>query len=257
MKQPPALTVEQLTVSYDRTPVLWDLSLEVPQGELVGILGPNGAGKSTFLKALLGFVTPIAGRISFFGQSYPGVRKRIAYVAQKEMIDWDFPITVKELVLMGRYGELSLFQRPRKADYEAVEHYLNIVGLSEYGNRQIGELSGGQKQRAFLARALIQEADLYLFDEPFVGIDAATENVMVQLFKKLIHQGKTVFVVHHDLNAVEKLFSWVILLNLRLVASGKTETAFTSDYLSCAYGKSYELLDEASRLAFKKFGGGV
>lgn len=257
MRDSPALKVEQLTVSYDRTPVLWDVSLEVPQGEMVGILGPNGAGKSTFLKALLGFVTPIAGRVTFFGKPYSEVRKKVAYVAQKETIDWDFPITVRELVLMGRYGELKLFQRPRKADYEAVDHYLNLVGLTEFSHRQIGELSGGQKQRAFLARALIQEADLYLFDEPFVGIDAATENVMIQLLKKLIEQGKTVFIVHHDLNAVEKLFSWVILLNLRLVSCGKTETAFNADYLSCAYGKSFELLDEASRLAFKKFGGGI
>ncbi|MFV0340903.1 MAG: metal ABC transporter ATP-binding protein [Parachlamydiaceae bacterium] len=257
MKGEPALNVEQLTVSYEKTPVLWDISLGVPQGELVGILGPNGAGKSTFLKALLGFLSPIAGRVSFFGKPYSEVRNKIAYVAQKESIDWDFPITVRELVLMGRYGELKLFQRPRKADYDAVDHYLTLVGLAEFSHRQINELSGGQKQRAFLARALIQEADLYLFDEPFIGIDAATENVMIQIFRKLIEQGKTVFVVHHDLNAVEKLFSWVILLNLRLVSCGKTSDAFNADYLSLAYGKSYELLDEASKLAFKKFGGGV
>lgn len=250
-----ALKVEQLTVSYDKTPVLWDITFSVPQGELVGIIGPNGAGKSTFLKSILGFVPSVAGRATLLGDALKSVRQKVAYVPQRESVDWDFPITVKELVLMGRYGRLKWFQRPRQADYKAVDYYLELVGLHQFKDRQISELSGGQQQRAFLARALIQEAELYFFDEPFAGIDAATEAVMVQQLKKLVKEGKTVFVVHHDLNSVSTFFSWVILLNLRLVASGKTEQTFTAENLRTAYGKNYQLLDEASKIAFRKFGG--
>lgn len=249
------LTIEQLTVSYDKTPVLWDLSFQVPPGELVGIIGPNGAGKSTLLKAVLGLMVPVAGRASFGGLPLEKMRAEIAYVPQKESVDWDFPITVRELVLMGRYHKLKWYERARQADYEAVDHYLKLVGLEAFKDRQISELSGGQQQRAFLARALIQEASFYFFDEPFAGVDAATEAVIVQILKNLAKQGKTVFVVHHDLNSVESYFSWVVLLNLRLVASGKVEEVFTVDHLKSAYGKSYQLLDEASKLAFRKFGG--
>ncbi len=250
-----ALKVEQLTVSYDKTPVLWDISLTVPRGNLVGIIGPNGAGKSTFLKAILEFVEPVSGRVFLLGKRYEDVRNEIAYVPQKDSVDWDFPITVRELVLMGRYGGLQLFQRPRRVDYEAVDHYLSQVGLTSFADRQISKLSGGQQQRAFLARALAQEAEVYFLDEPFQGIDAATESILIQLLKNLRDQGKTVFVVHHDLNSVESIYNWVILLNLRLIANGPLENAFTSELLRIAYGKSYQLLDEASRLAFDKFGG--
>lgn len=244
--------MDLLTVSFAKTPVLWDISLSVPPGELVGIIGPNGAGKSTLIKSALGLVRPIAGTVSFFGKPLREVRSKIAYIPQRESVDWDFPITVEELVLMGRYGKLGLFKRPSKVDYEAVHHYLDVVGLLQYKDRQISQLSGGQQQRAFLARALIQEADIYFLDEPFIGIDAATEWMMVHLLKKLVSQGKTVFVVHHDLNAVEYFFSWVILLNLRLIASGKQEEVFTPANLKQAYGKNWALLDEASKLAAMK-----
>lgn len=250
-----SFAVEQLTVSYDKTPVLWDISVNIPQGELVGIVGPNGAGKSTFLKAVLGLIPPVAGRVTFAGLPLNDLRSKIAYVPQRESVDWDFPITVEELVLMGRYHQLKWYEKARQADYEAVSHYLGLVGLEAFKHRQISELSGGQQQRAFLARALIQEASFYFFDEPFAGIDAATEAVMVQLLKNLVKHGKTVFVVHHDLNSVENFFSWVVLLNLRLIASGPVEEVFTAEHLKSAYGKSYQLLDEASRLAFRKFGG--
>lgn len=250
-----ALKVEQLTVSYDKTPVLWDIGLEVPQGQLVGIIGPNGAGKSTFLKAVLGLIRPIAGKISYFGQPIQAVQKKIAYIPQRESVDWEFPITVNELVLMGRYGELGLFKRPRQADHQAVEHYLNIVGLSAYKDRQINQLSGGQQQRAFFARALIQEADVYFLDEPFTGIDAGTEATLIQLLKKLVKEKKTVFVVHHDLNTVENLFSWVILLNLRLVGNGPTASVFNPQLLKQTYGKSFNLFDEAAKLAQEKLRG--
>lgn len=247
-----ALKVRLLTVSYDKIPVLWDVSLAIPPGQLVGILGPNGAGKSTFIKSVLGLVRPVAGTITFFGKPHREMRSKIAYIPQKESVDWDFPITVQELILMGRYGRLGLFRRPTPEDHQAVSHYLEVVGLTSFKDRQISQLSGGQQQRAFLARALVQEADIYFLDEPFVGIDAATEFMMVQLLKKLVSEGKTVFVVHHDLNAVEYFFNWVILLNLRLIGCGPVKEIFTSANLKQAYGKNWTLLDEAAKLAESK-----
>lgn len=247
-----ALDVDLLTVSYEKNPVLWDVSFKVPCGELVGVVGPNGAGKSTLIKAVLGLVRPIAGTISFFNRPLQEVRQELAYIPQKEAVDWEFPITVQELVLMGRYGKLGLFKRPRKADFEAVDYYLEVVGLTAFKDRQINQLSGGQQQRVFLARSLIQEAKIYFLDEPFTGIDAATEQVMIQVLKKLAAEGKTVFVVHHDLSNVKTLFSWVLLLNLRLVACGPTNSVFTAENLKATYGKSYALLEEAAKLAKDK-----
>lgn len=255
--KPNALDVDLLTVSYDKTPVLWDVTLSVPQGQVVGIVGPNGAGKSTLIKSILGLVRPIAGTVTFFNQPLKEMRQEIAYIPQKETVDWEFPITVRELVLMGRYGKLGLFKRPREADHQAVDRYLEVVGLTPFKDRQINQLSGGQQQRAFLARALIQEAKIYFLDEPFTGIDASTELVMVQLLKKLAAEGKTVFVVHHDLSNVKSLFSWVLLLNLRLIASGPTDQVFNSENLKQTYGKSYTLLDEAAKLAKEKTTGAV
>lgn len=184
----PALQIHQLTVNYDKNPVLWDITMSIPEGLLIGILGPNGAGKSTLIKAVLGIIQPLAGKVEFFGQLLEDVRKRVAYVPQRESVDWDFPITVIELVLMGRYGRLGLFNRPRAADREAAMHYLDLVGLAPFANRQISQLSGGQQQRAFLARALIQEADLYFFDEPFAGVDATTEKVLIELMQQIKSQ---------------------------------------------------------------------
>lgn len=248
----PALQVHQLTVNYDKTPVLWDISLSIPQGVLVGIIGPNGAGKSTFIKAALGLLKPLSGKIEFFGQSLKYVRQRVAYVPQRESVDWDFPITVRDLVLMGRYGHLGLFKRPRESDWVAADHYLNLVGMSGYAQRQISQLSGGQQQRAFIARALLQEADLYLMDEPFAGIDAATENVIIQILKELKAKGKTVFVVHHDLNTVEQYFDWGMMLNMRLVACGPIPKIFNPANLAITYGKTHALFDEAVKLSQQK-----
>jgi len=250
--EPPVFEVSQLTVNYDKTPVLWDVSLTVPKGAMVGIIGPNGAGKSTLIKAALGIVKPLSGKVDFFGQSLERVRQRIAYVPQRESVDWDFPVTVKELVLMGRYGKLGLFRRPREADRAAADHYLKLVGMEGYAGRQISQLSGGQQQRAFLARALLQEADIYFMDEPFAGVDLATETVIVQLLQQLRNAGKTIFVVHHDLNTVESYFDWVIILNMRLIACGETGRNFTPHHLHAAYGKSYALLDEALKLSLQK-----
>lgn len=244
-----ALQIHQLTVNYDKTPVLWDIQLAIPKGNIIGIIGPNGAGKSTFIKAALGLVQPISGKIEFFGQSLAKSRRRIAYVPQRESVDWDFPISVRDLVMMGRYGNLGLCQRPRKADWAAVDHYLQLMGMAAYADRQISQLSGGQQQRAFIARALVQEADIYFMDEPFAGVDMATEATIVNTLHELKTKGKTVFVVHHDLFTVERYFDWLIMLNMRLIACGKVVEVFNPDTLNMTYGKSYSLLDEALKLS--------
>ncbi|MCE2982641.1 MAG: metal ABC transporter ATP-binding protein [Parachlamydia sp.] len=251
----PALQIHQMSVNYGKMSALWDITLEIPQGLLVCIAGPNGAGKSTLIKAALGLVKPLSGNVEFFGQPLKKQRQRVAYVPQRESVDWDFPITAKELVLMGRYGKLKVGQRPSVADRAAADHYLEVVGMSSLSNRQISQLSGGQQQRIFLARALLQEADIYFMDEPFAGVDIATETAIVQLLQQLRSKGKTVLVVHHDLNTVERYFDWLMLLNIRLIACGKVSDEFTPQNLHAAYGKSYALFDEALRLAQDKQAG--
>ncbi len=251
----PALEISQMSVNYGKTPALWDISLSIPQGLLVGIIGPNGAGKSTLVKAALGLITPLSGNVEFFGKSLKQQRQKIAYVPQRESVDWDFPITVAELVLMGRYGKLGLWRRPGAADKAAAEHYLETVGMSAYSRRQISQLSGGQQQRVFLARALLQEADVYFMDEPFTGVDLATETTIVQLLQQLRLKGKTVFVVHHDLNTVDRYFDWVMMLNIRLIACGKVEDVFNPQNLYASFGKSYALFDEALKLSQQKQSG--
>jgi manganese/zinc/iron transport system ATP- binding protein len=247
--QEEALSASQLSVNYDKTPVLWDITLSVPQGKLVGIIGPNGGGKTTLIKTALGLIQPISGRVDFFGLPLKKVRQRIAYVPQRESVDWDFPITVKELVLMGRYGRLGLLRRPRAADRAAALHTLNMVGMAQYADRQISQLSGGQQQRVFIARALLQEADIYFMDEPFAGIDLASEALIMNLLRELKAEGKTIFVVHHDLNNVESYFDWLIMLNMRLIANGPVDQVFNSEQLHATFGKSYALLDEALKLS--------
>jgi manganese/zinc/iron transport system ATP- binding protein len=248
----PALEVHQLTVNYDKTPVLWDISLSIPPGNLVGIIGPNGAGKSTFIKTALGLIKPMSGKVTFFGHSLRKIRQKIAYVPQKESVDWDFPITVRDLVLMGRYGRLGLFRWPRSADFAAADHYLDVVGMTSYAHRQINQLSGGQQQRVFIARALLQESDMYFLDEPFAGIDLASETIIMNLLRELKNKGKTVFVVHHDLNTVENYFDWAIILNMRLIAYGPVKQIFNTKTLHSAYGKSYAIFDEALKLSQSK-----
>lgn len=251
----PALQVHQLSVNYDKTPVLWDVSLEVPAGKLVGIIGPNGAGKSTFIKTALGLLKPLSGKIEFFGKPLKQVRQRIAYVPQRETVDWDFPITARDLVLMGRYGRLGIFRWPRQADWTAADHYLDMVGMLQYKDRQISQLSGGQQQRVFIARALLQEADIYFMDEPFSGIDLATETTIMNILRELKSKDKTVFVVHHDLNTVESYFDWAILLNMRLVSCGSVPEVYSPENLNATYGKSYALFDEALKLSQYKASG--
>ncbi|MCH9625726.1 MAG: Manganese transport system ATP-binding protein MntB [Chlamydiales bacterium] len=252
-----ALCVHELSVNYEKTPVLWDISMEIPAGKLVAIVGPNGAGKSTLLKAMLGLIKPISGSVSFLGRPLKKMRKQISYVPQREAVDWDFPMTVFDLVLMGRYGKKGLFRRLSKKDREKARRYIALVGLQDFANRQISQLSGGQAQRAFLARALIQEADVYLMDEPFAGIDVASALTITSILKSLRDEGKTIFVVHHDLATVPELFDWAILLNKRLVGCGALSDVFTPEMIQRTFGKESLLLDEAARLTQEKIGGFV
>ncbi len=250
-----AIKVEQLSVNYDKTPVLWDVHFEIPEGKLVGIIGPNGAGKSTLLKSLLEMVRPLSGHIEFFGVPYKKARHRIAYVPQRTSVDWDFPITAFEVVLMGRYGKLGLFKWPKAADKEAARHALDLVGMLPFADRQISQLSGGQQQRLFIARALLQDADLYLMDEPFAGVDMATEKAIIALMDSLKVQGKTLLVVHHDLTSVDAYFDWVIMLNTCLIASGPVSDVFHSETILRTYGRTSGLLDEAAKLVQNKTSG--
>lgn len=236
MSQTPMLQVEGLTLSYDREPVVDAVSLTLEAGRLVGILGPNGAGKSTLIKGILGLQRPDAGRALFFGQPLDAVRRRVVYVPQRGAVDWDFPVTVADVVLMGRYGRLGLFGRPSRQDRRAAAEAMEKIGIADLARRQIGELSGGQQQRVFLARALAQDGELLFMDEPFVGVDAATEEAIVALLREMRDAGRTVVVVNHDLQTARAYFDELVLLNRRLVAHGPSEEIFTPSLLTRAYG---------------------
>jgi manganese/zinc/iron transport system ATP- binding protein len=244
----PALEVHDLTVAFDRKPVLWNIDLKLPQGKLVGIIGPNGAGKSTLIKAIMGLLPLSSGFAKLFDQPIEDVRNRVSYVPQRESVDWDFPASVLDVVLMGRYGKLGLFRRPRKADVDVAMDCLRKVGMEQYINRQISQLSGGQQQRTFLARALAQQADIYFMDEPFAGVDSATEKAIIDLLRSMTEAKKTVIVVHHDLQSVPQYFDWVIMLNTRLVAFGPTDTTFTQQNLQETYGGKLTLLSDVGDL---------
>ncbi|RED94350.1 metal ABC transporter ATP-binding protein [Marinoscillum furvescens] len=249
--QNPALEIHDLTVSYDKKPVLWGIDLSVPKGAIAGIVGPNGAGKSTLIKSVMGLVPLSSGYVKIFDEELNTVRKRVSYVPQRESVDWDFPASVLDVVMMGRYSKVGLMRRLRKADLEAARYALQQVGMEKFEKRQISQLSGGQQQRVFLARALTQQADIYFMDEPFAGVDAATEKAIIQLLKEMASQGKTVIVVHHDLQSVATYFDWIIMLNLRLVASGPTEKAFSQELLEETYGGKLTLLTEVGELMKK------
>lgn len=235
--------LDNVTVAYHKRPVLQDISLQVPEGKLIGIIGPNGAGKSTLIKTILGLVPRASGDISIYGKDYKDQRTRIGYVPQRGSVDWDFPTSALDVVLMGKYGKIGLLKRPKKADVEMAKAALAKVGMLDYANRQISQLSGGQQQRVFLARALCQNADIYFMDEPFAGVDAATERAIMTLLAELKEKGKTVLVVHHDLQTAEDYFDWILLLHLRKIAFGPAENVFTIENLQKTYG---------GRLAFLK-----
>lgn len=248
----PVLEVHDLTVSYDQHPVLWNVDLSLPAGKLIGILGPNGAGKSTLIKSIMGLIEPTSGYIKIFDKPLPEVRSRISYVPQRESVDWNFPASVLDVVVMGTYGKLGLFRRPGKKEKQIALDALAQVGMSGYSDRQISELSGGQQQRVFIARALAQQADLYLMDEPFAGVDMATETAIFQLLQDMARSGKTVLVVHHDIHSAMNFFEWCIMLNLHLVASGPKDQVMTEELLRKTYGGKLNLLTQVTDLIRKQ-----
>lgn len=231
-----AIEVSDLTVAYHERPVLWDVDVEVPQGVLMAVAGPNGAGKTTLIKAILGLVKIAAGRVLIHGAPYKEQRSVTAYVPQRGSVDWDFPTQVLDVVMMGTYGRLGWLKRPGAAERETAMRCLERVGMADFSTRQISQLSGGQQQRVFLARALAQDARVYLMDEPFQGVDATTERAIIELLRELRAQGRTVVVVHHDLQTIPEFFDWVTLLNVRRIASGPVETTFTQKNLRSTYG---------------------
>nr|WP_300005487.1 metal ABC transporter ATP-binding protein [Tissierella sp.] len=236
------IKVEDMTVAYSVKPVLWDIDLDIPKGVMMAIVGPNGAGKSTLIKAMLDLIKPVSGNVLFNGQTYKEHRKFIGYVPQSESVDWDFPSDVLDVVLMGRYGELGWFKRPGKKDKELALEALDKVGMKDFANRQISQLSGGQQQRIFLARALVQDAEIYFMDEPFKGVDARTEGAIVDLLKELKNRGKTLIVVHHDLQTVAEYFDWVVLLNRQIIKAGPVEDVFTDENINKTYRSTGQIL---------------
>lgn len=246
------LEIHDLTVSYHNKPVLWGIDLVVPPGKLIGIIGPNGAGKSTLIKAAMGLLPLNSGWVKVFGEPVKKNLTRVGYVPQRESVDWDFPVSVMDVVLMGRYGRLGLIKRPSKLDRDVARECLDKVKMLPYANRQISNLSGGQQQRVFLARALAQESDLYFMDEPFAGVDAATEAAIVTLLQELKEKGKTLMVVHHDLPSAREYFDMLLLLNMRVVAFGPTEAVFTSEMLQKTYGGRLTILSEVAEAVRQK-----
>ena len=250
----PALELHDLTVSYAKKPVLYGVDVQVPQGALVGIIGPNGAGKSTMIRAIMGLTPASSGWVQIFGETFEKSRHRVGYVPQREQVDWDFPVNVMDVVLMGRYGRRGWLRRVTKEDKKIAEESLDKVGMLPFRNRQIANLSGGQQQRVFLARALAQQSDFYLMDEPFAGVDATTERAIVTLLQDLQSQGKTILVVHHDLTTAKEYFDHLLLLNMRLVAFGKTEDVFTMEQLQKTYGGRLTILSDVAAKVAKEEG---
>lgn len=236
------IEVEDMTVAYDIKPVLWDIDLNIPKAVLMAIVGPNGAGKSTLIKAMLDLIKPVSGKVLFNGDTYKAHRKHIGYVPQSGSVDWDFPTNVLDVVLMGTYGHLGWFKRPGAEEKRKAHDALEKVAMGEFADRQISELSGGQQQRVFLARALVQDADIYFMDEPFKGVDAKTEKAIIALLQELKNRGKTLIVVHHDLQTVEEYFDHVVLLNTQIIASGRVEDVFTDENISKTYRSTGKIL---------------
>ncbi|MGD2113556.1 MAG: metal ABC transporter ATP-binding protein [Acidobacteriota bacterium] len=247
IQKAPAVEVHDLTVAYGTQPVLWDVDFRLPEGKLIAIVGPNGAGKSTLLKAILGLVQPITGRVEVFGAPYRQRRSWVGYVPQRESVDWDFPTTALDVVTMGLYGRLGWLRRVSRRHRERALECLEHVGMRELAERQISQLSGGQQQRVFLARALAQDARLYLMDEPFAGVDVTTERAILDLLDELKTAGRTVVAVHHDVQTVAEYFDHVVLLNMRLIAEGPVKTTFTDENLQRTYGGRLTILSRAAR----------
>lgn len=239
------LSIHDMTVAYSRRPVLWDIDLDLPEGKLIGVVGPNGAGKSTLIKAALDLVPKASGAVTIYGKPYSRQRRLVGYVPQRESVDWDFPVSALDVVTMGLYSRIGWCLPVRKRHKETALAALERVGIADLAHRQISQLSGGQQQRVFLARALVQDAKLYFMDEPFAAVDAATEKAIVRILSDLRSAGRTVLVVHHDLQTVHEYFDHVILMNMRIVAFGPTAEVFTKENLTKTYGGRLTLLDEA------------
>lgn len=231
----PVIAVENLTVSYGPKPALLDISLSVDKGLLVGVIGPNGAGKSTFIKAILGFVKRDFGSVKILGIPAEKARGLVAYVPQRGAVDWDFPVCVKEVAMMGRYGAIPWYKNPSRKDWEIVNQALDMVRMSEFKDRQIGQLSGGQQQRVFMARALAQGSEILLLDEPFAGVDAATERAILDVLERAKQTGRTLIVVHHDLATASEYFDRLILIKQRMYAYGTPQMVLREDLLSEVY----------------------
>ena len=240
------LKIGDLTVAYHRKPVVWDVDLTVPSAQLVGLVGPNGAGKSTLMKACLDLIPRTSGEVFMWGRPYDQVRQRVAYVPQRESVDWEFPVSALEVVTMGLYAELGWLRRVNKGAKARAMAALERVGLAEFAQHQIGQLSGGQQQRVFLARALVQSAELYFMDEPFAAVDAATERAIIEVLRTLRQQGKTVIVIHHDLATVPHYFDWMVMMNMRIVAAGPTSQVFNQENLRKTYGGQLTLMAQAA-----------
>lgn len=232
----PAISIRDVSFAYQQKPVLWDIDAQIPQGTMVAIIGPNGAGKTTLLQTIVGIVKPAAGRIDILGAAIETQRLSMAYVPQRRSIDWDFPVTVWDTVMMGRFGYLGWWKRPTSLDQNRCDMALESVGMSAFANRHISHLSGGQQQRVFIARALAQDAMILVLDEPFVGVDATTERDIVAILKSLREAGKTIVVVHHDLHTVSDYFDWALVLNVRLIALGPVGEVVTAHTLKTAFG---------------------
>jgi manganese/zinc/iron transport system ATP- binding protein len=250
----PALEIADLTVAYRDKPVLWDVDVTVPAGTLMAIVGPNGAGKTTMIKAALGLVRPAAGRTLIYGKPYAEQRALVGYVPQRGSVDWDFPTSVLDVVMMGRYGSLGWLRRPGKRERDQALDALAKVRMQEFAARQISQLSGGQQQRVFLARALVQDAQIYFMDEPFQGVDAVTERAIIAILRDLREAGKTVVVVHHDLQTVPEYFDQVTLINVRRIASGSVAEVFTEANLRATYGGRIAFLGHAEGAGYKTRG---
>lgn len=246
------LEIHDLTVAYGNKPVLWGIDFEIPSGKLVGIIGPNGAGKSTLLKAIMGINPVSSGYCKVFNDKLENVRHKVAYIPQKDAVDWDFPISVLDVVLMGRIKKSNLFKRYSKEDKEIAINALKKVGMMDYSKSHINALSGGQKQRVFIARALAQEAEVYFMDEPFAGVDITSEKTIMELLLQMQKEGKSIFVVHHDLQSAMDYFDWLVFINTRLVASGPIETTFTTENLEKTYGGSLSMLSKIAELYKEK-----
>ena len=233
------LSIKNLSVRYQSSPVLWKVNVDITPGKIIGVIGPNGSGKSTLLKACLDLVPKITGEVKFFGDaSFKKIRQKVAYLPQRESIDWDFPIRVTDVVLMGAYGRLGLFKRPTKSDRTFALECLDRVGLKDFSQRHISELSGGQQQRVFLARALMTKADIYFLDEPFSAVDVVTESMILEVLKSLRDEGKTLFISHHDLGSVRESADQVILLNKEVLSFGNTSDVMSDDNLQKAFGRA-------------------